>query len=197
VIQDYGDFGYPDDCAALLLVQSDRRGGATADVQRFAEILTEAGAQDVVVADTPQEADALMAGRRAGQVAVAVRGPHLLEDMCVPVPRLAQMIAAGYEAGERLGLEITMSGHAGDGNLHPTVFVPEAADGLARAEHAVGELMKVALSLGGTITGEHGVGTFKRDWLPMELGEREMARQRQVRALFDPNGILNPGRVHV
>lgn len=196
ILQEFGDFGYPDDCAAMLLVQSDRPGAAVDDMTRFAHLLSAAGAEDVLVADTKQEADALMEGRRAGQVALAAHGHHLLEDMCVPVHRLAEMIAAGYDVGERLGLEVTMSGHAGDGNLHPCVFVPSGAEGLDRAEQAVGELMEAALRLGGTITGEHGVGTFKRDWLPKELGEAEMARQRAVRALFDPRGILNPGRVH-
>jgi glycolate oxidase len=196
VLQSYADFGYPDDCAALLLIQSDRQGGSSEDVRRFAALLAEAGADEIVVADSRQEADALMEGRRAGQVAVTARGPHLMEDMCVPVPRLGDMIKAGYAVADRLGLEVTMSGHAGDGNLHPTVFIPEGPDGPGRAREAVGELMAAALALGGTITGEHGVGTFKRDWLPTELGQSEMDRQRQLRSFFDPHGILNPGRVH-
>lgn len=90
-----------------------------------------------------------------------------------------------------------MSGHGGDGNLHPAIFFDPAIEGSReRAENAFGQIVGLALDLGGTIAGEHGIGSLKKRYLPRELGEAEMARQRAVKALFDPLGIMNPGRVY-
>ena len=137
-----------------------------------------------------------MAGRRALHVAHETKGPHFTEDVCVPVARLADLIRAGHEISERRGVDVTLSGHAGDGNLHPCFFFAAGdADSMHRAEQAFDDLVHVALRLGGTITGEHGVGSLKMRWLPQELGEREMARQRAVKVVFDPLGIMNPGKV--
>ena len=103
----------------------------------------------------------------------------------------------GQEISERTGVEITLSGHGGDGNLHPSLFFEHGdVDGWHRAEAALEELLRAALDLGGTITGEHGVGVQKRRFLEWELGAAEVARQRSVKALFDPSGIMNPGKVY-
>ncbi len=195
-VQAVADFGFPADCAAVLIVQSDRPGHVGEDVHRYASLLEAAGATDVAVADDAQEAEALMAGRRALHVAHETKGPHFTEDVCVPVARLADLIRAGHEISERRGVDVTLSGHAGDGNLHPCFFFAAGdADSMHRAEQAFDDLVHVALALGGTITGEHGVGSLKMRWLPQELGEAEMARQRAVKAVFDPLGIMNPGKV--
>ena len=119
----------------------------------------------------------------------------------MPVARLTNLIARGQDIAARRGLRIVMAGHAGDGNLHPSIFFdPAAAPGdpasRAQAEAAFTEIVSAALEMGGTITGEHGVGTLKARWLEQELGSRELERQRRVKALFDPRGILNPGRVY-
>ena len=134
-----------------------------------------------------QEADLLLAGRRALSPALEAKGPRFLEDVCVPVGRLTDLIREGQAIAARRGLDITMSGHAGDGNLHPSIFF-DADDPASRenAEGAFGEVVALALQFGGTITGEHGVGTLKAKWLAQELGERELERQRAVKALFDP-----------
>ncbi|HET7397892.1 MAG TPA: FAD-linked oxidase C-terminal domain-containing protein [Intrasporangium sp.] len=195
-LQDLADFGFPRDCEAVLLVQSDRPGHADEDVARFAGLLTAAGASEVAAADDEQEAEALMAGRRALYPAFERKGPRLAEDICVPVGRLADFIRAGQEVSSRTGVEILLSGHGGDGNLHPSFFFTAGdPDSLHRAEAAFGELVGIGLSLGGTITGEHGVGTLKAPWLERELGAAEVRRQRRVKALFDPQGIMNPGKV--
>ncbi|KNX39225.1 FAD-binding oxidoreductase [Luteipulveratus halotolerans] len=195
LIQQVEDFGFPADAQAALLVQSDRPGHTAEDVQRYADLLTAAGAVEVAVADDPQEADALMAGRRALAPSFELKGPHFIEDVCVPVGRLGELIARAEELSARSGVDIVMSGHGGDGNLHPTVFYAEDVPGSReRAEEAFESLVDLALGMGGTITGEHGVGALKRQWLPRELGEAELARQRAIKAMFDPVGILNPGR---
>jgi len=195
-VQALADYGFPEDCAAALIVSSDRPGHTAEDVQRYAMLLESAGATEVAVADDAQEADALMAGRRALHSALEAKGPHFIEDVCVPVGRLADLIRAGEEISARRGVEITMSGHGGDGNLHPSLFFT-LDDPASRhlAEEAFGDLVGAALGMGGTITGEHGVGSLKRRWLPQELGEPELARQRAVKAVFDPLGIMNPGTV--
>ena len=196
-VQAVADFGFPNDCAAALIVQSDRPGHAAEDVLRYAGLLESAGATEVVVADDEQEADALMAGRRALNAALEAKGGRFIEDVCIPVGRLAELIRAGEEISTRRGVEITLSGHGGDGNLHPCFFFTLGdAESRHRAEEAFGDMVRLALAMGGTITGEHGVGSLKRRWLPLELGEPEMDRQRAVKALFDPRGIMNPGKVY-
>jgi glycolate oxidase len=195
-VQQLADYGFPVGSAAAVLVQSDRPGGASEDVQRYASLLTDAGAVEVAVADDAQEANALMAGRRALHAALEVKGPHFTEDLCVPVRRLADLIRAGHRVGAAHGVEVTLSGHGGDGNLHPCFFFSlDDPSSRQRAEAAFSDLVREALAMGGTITGEHGVGSLKAKWLPLELGEAEMARQRAVKAVFDPLGIMNPGKV--
>jgi glycolate oxidase len=196
-VQALADYGFPRDCEAVLLVQSDRPDHTGEDVQRYAALLSAAGAVDVAVADDPVEADLLLAGRRALSPALEAKGPRYLEDVCVPVGRLTDLIRTGQDIAARHGVEIVMAGHAGDGNLHPSIFF-DPSDPLSRqrAHQAFSEVVTEALQMGGTITGEHGVGTLKAPWLAQELGDRELERQRAVKALFDPRGILNPGRVY-
>jgi glycolate oxidase len=196
-VQALADYGYPGDCEAALVVQSDRPGHTAEDVALYAQLLEVAGAREVAVADDVQEADLLLAGRRALSPALEAKGPRFLEDVCVPVGRLTDLIREGQAIAARRGLEVTMSGHAGDGNLHPSIFFDEH-DPASRenAEGAFGEIVALALEFGGTITGEHGVGSLKAKWLAQELGERELERQRAVKAVFDPRGIMNPGRVY-
>jgi glycolate oxidase len=196
-IQALADYGFPQDCAAVILVQSDRPDHTGEDVERYAALLTEAGAVDVATADDPDEADLLLAGRRALSPALEAKGPRYLEDVCVPVGRLTELIEQGQAIAARHGLEVVMAGHAGDGNLHPSIFFDPAVEGSqALAKQTFTEIVEAALRMGGTITGEHGVGTLKAPWLPLELGAAEIERQRGIKALFDPRGILNPGRVY-
>ncbi|HRW19900.1 MAG TPA: FAD-linked oxidase C-terminal domain-containing protein [Dermatophilaceae bacterium] len=196
-IQAVGDFGFPSRCAAALLVQSDRPGHAGEDAQRYAAVLADAGADEVAVADTQQEGELLMLGRRMLNHAYEVKGARLAEDMCVPIARLGDFVRAGQDLSARTGIEITLAGHGGDGNLHPSLFFAHGdLDAWHRAEAALDELLQICLGLGGTITGEHGIGTAKRRLLPHELGAAEMERQRAIKALFDPRGIMNPGKVY-
>src|SRR5690606_12163729 len=121
-IQEFGDYGFPAGAGGLLLVQSDRIGRAQEDVQAYAEALSAAGATDVAVADDVAEAELLLQGRRVLNPALEARGPRIIEDVCVPVARLGDLVRAVHEIAERQGLEATCSGHAGDGNLHPCFF---------------------------------------------------------------------------
>lgn len=194
-VRAYGDFGFPAGSGGVLLVQSDRVGHAAEDVEAYADALAAAGASEVAVASDRAEADLLLQGRRALNPALGARGPRFIEDVCVPVGRLGDLVEQVHAIAARHRLEATCSGHAGDGNLHPCFFF-DADDpaSVEAARAAFDDLVRAAWALGGTLTGEHGVGAQKRPWLAEELGAAEVARQRAVKALFDPLGILNPGR---
>ncbi|EWT00078.1 FAD-linked oxidase [Intrasporangium oryzae NRRL B-24470] len=195
-VQAYGDYGFPNDCEAVLLVQSDRPGHAGEDVARYADLMAGAGATEVAVADDAQEADALLEGRRVMSTAFEALGARLAEDVCVPVARLADFIRGVETIAARHGVLIPVSGHGGDGNLHPSIVHPyDDPDALARAWLAFDEVLRLGLDVGGTITGEHGVGSLKVPWLRLELGADELDRQRRLKAVFDPLGIMNPGTV--
>lgn len=195
-IQALADFGFPEGCAAALLVQSDRTGFAAADVAEYARIMEAVGATEIAIADDEQESEMLLAGRRSLNAAQEAVGPHLLEDMCVPVKHLPDLVRTGQAIGADHGLQIMMAGHAGDGNLHPAIFFdPRDPDQTAHAWQAFDELVTAALALGGTLAGEHGVGALKAPWLRREIGDLSYGLQQQVKAVFDPKGLMNPGRV--
>jgi glycolate oxidase len=124
--------------------------------------------------------------------ALAASGQVLIEDVAVPRSRLPEMFRAIEEIGARYGIEIPTVAHAGDGNLHPNfVFVGDEVP--AHVWAAADDMFRTAVALGGTLTGEHGVGVLKRRWLADELGDDSFELQRGIKALFDPTGILNPG----
>ena len=125
----------------------------------------------------------------------AVRGGKLAEDIAVPVDRLAAAIGGSAEIGARHGLETMSWGHAGDGNLHTSFLVaPESRAEHLRAEAACEELFDLALRLGGTVTGEHGVGLLKRSHLADQLGPAGQRLNAEIKRAFDPKGLLNPGK---
>lgn len=193
-VQDLADYGFPQGCAAALLVQSDRPGHVGEDVQRYAETMAAHGAGDIAVADDAQEADALLAGRRALNAALEAKGPNLIEDMCVPIRALPRLVTEGRDIGTRHGLLVAMSGHGGDGNLHPSIFFDPADPASTAAAHAAfSDMVDLTLELGGTISGEHGIGRFKAQYLPRQVGAAGIARMRAVKAVFDPLSLMNPG----
>ncbi|MEX0658691.1 MAG: FAD-linked oxidase C-terminal domain-containing protein, partial [Egibacteraceae bacterium] len=178
--------------AALLLGQSDVDGDEAA---RIAAVCEAEGATYVAVTDDPDEGEALMAARRMAIPCVEKLGTVMIEDIGVPVPRIPELLAAVAAVAERQRTAIPVIGHAGDGNFHPLVtFDATDPDAAARAELAFGEIMDAALALGGTVTGEHGVGTLKAGHLATQLGPDVLALSGRVKAALDPQGILNPGK---
>ncbi|TFC92767.1 MULTISPECIES: FAD-linked oxidase C-terminal domain-containing protein [Cryobacterium] len=183
---------------AFLLVQTDGPG-SQAEAKQAVAVLQAAGAEVRVSTDTAS-ADRLLAVRRAAHPALAAHGEVLIEDVCVPRSRLAEMFERIAEISARTGIPIPTVAHAGDGNLHPNFVIPVdphrvGAEPVVPDEiwAAAGDLFRAALELGGTLTGEHGVGQLKRRWLAEELGDQGFSLQRQIKAVFDPLGILNPG----
>ena len=177
--------------SAHLLVQTDGPAAA-AEATAALAIITERGGHATLTVD-PDEGEALLAVRRAMHPAMEALGPVLIEDVAVPRSRLPEMFAAIRAIADRCGMLIPTVAHAGDGNLHPNL-VYEGEEVPDRVWRAAGELFEAALALGGTLTGEHGVGTLKRRWLADELGDEQVALQRRIKDAFDPTGILSPGR---
>jgi len=196
--QALGDYGFPTGCAAALLVQSDRSGHVADDLLRYADVMTACGADAVQIAHDPDEAETLMAGRRVLNTALDAKGPNLVEDMCVPIERLTDIVLGGREIAARHGLEVSMSGHGGDGNLHPSIFFdPTDPASDAAGQAAFAEMAQLAIDLGGTISGEHGIGTVKAPFLRDQIGGAAIDRMRRLRAVYDPNGVMNPGRSYL
>ncbi|WP_326598679.1 FAD-binding oxidoreductase [Streptomyces sp. NBC_01803] len=188
--------GLPESTRALLLAAFDTADPA-ADLAAVAAVCRAAGATGVVPADDAAESELLLAARRAALPALeGVKGTTMIDDVCVPRDRLADLLEGVARIAERHGLTIGVCAHAGDGNTHPTVcFDASDADESRRARESFDEIMALGLELGGTITGEHGVGLLKREWLARELGPVGLELQRSLRRVFDPLGILNPGKV--
>jgi glycolate oxidase len=196
-VEDYSPRGLDRAAGALLVVQSDAPGDArVAEIATVEAACTAAGATEVVVTDDPEEGEMFVAARRAAFPAVEARGALLLEDVGAPVPLLPDLLAAVAEVAARHDVEIPTVAHAGDGNTHP-IIVYDAADpdSERRARLAFNDILRAAIRLGGTITGEHGVGRTKKAALPEQLGEDVMALTRRIKDALDPDGILNPGAV--
>ncbi|OBK54516.1 FAD-binding oxidoreductase [Mycobacterium kubicae] len=181
--------------AAMLVAGSDERGPAgTQDAEVMAAVFAENGATEVFSTDDPEEGEAFVAARRFCIPAVESKGSLLLEDVGVPLPALGQLVTGIARIAAERDLMISVIAHAGDGNTHPLlVFDPADAAMAERAQLAYGEIMDLAVGLGGTITGEHGVGRLKRPWLPGYLGPEVMDLNRRIKQALDPLGILNPG----
>ena len=127
--------------------------------------------------------------------ALEVYGSWLTDDVCVPRTRIAELIQGCEDIAEEVGLKIAVVGHAGDGNMHPTiVYDPADADQFARAQKAFDDILAVGLSLGGTVTGEHGIGSLKARHLGAQLGPDVLDLTRRIKQALDPTGILNPGK---
>ncbi|MFH8619060.1 FAD-binding oxidoreductase [Streptomyces sp. NPDC017979] len=191
-----GRMGLPETTEALLLAAFDTPD-PTADLTAVGELCTAAGATEVVPADTVAESELLLKARRTALTALeAVKSATMIDDVCVPRSRLGAMIDGTAAIAEKHGLTIGVCAHAGDGNTHPVVcFDHTDPDETRRARESFDEIMALGLELGGTITGEHGVGVLKKEWLARELGPVGLELQRGIKRTFDPLGILNPGKV--
>lgn len=182
------------DAQAMLLAQSDAIE-AEAEVAAIAGIAEAAGATAVSVTTAPEEGIRLTAARRLAHTAMERHGTVLVDDVAVPPSKVPALIGAIADISERLGLTIGVVGHAGEGNLHPLIVFEADDEAQSSAAHeAFGAILAAGLALGGTVTAEHGVGLLKRDWVLRELGEASLRLQHAVRAAFDPNGLLNPGK---
>jgi len=197
-VEDYAKVGLPLDCEALLLMETDGHPAAVAEeAAKMEELARKNGAMLVRVARDEAEANQLAAARRSAFSALARVAPTtILEDATVPRSELAKMIRFVAEVAAKYKLKIGTFGHMGDGNLHPTFLTDERnKEEMHRVEEAFKEIFDEAIRLGGTITGEHGVGLAKKGFLPKFAGDTQMRVMRELRRALDPNGILNPGKM--
>ncbi|WP_425589052.1 FAD-binding oxidoreductase [Streptomyces similanensis] len=195
-VNDLAHMGLPETTEALLLAAFDTPDPA-ADLAAVGALCEAAGATQVVPADDAAESELLLQARRLSLTALeAVKGTTMIDDVCVPRSRLGEMLEGIERIAEKYRLTIGVCAHAGDGNTHPTVcFDAQDADESRRARESFDEIMALGLRLGGTITGEHGVGVLKKEWLAREIGPVGVEMQRAVKQVFDPLGILNPGKL--
>ena len=196
-VEDMHQLGLDRSAAALLMIESDLPGVAAADELERAEAACRvAGATDVIRAADAQEADWLRQARRAAHYALERLGEVRMEDVAVPRSRVPEMLRAIERIAARHAVRIGTFGHAGDGNLHPDLVFDR---GDPRAETVTklvqADLYRAALELGGTVTGEHGIGVTRRDWLEIQRGTDAVRFMRAIKSALDPLGILNPGRV--
>ncbi len=194
VIEDYQRMDLDRTAAALLIGQADGPD-ALADAEQMASLCEAAGADFVACTQDPQEADALIAARRLAGLAILAAGPTVIEDIGVPRSQLADMLREIEQVASETKMHIATVGHAGDGNLHPALILTDAEQPTRDRALAAAELIcRAALARGGTVTGEHGVGLLKRDWLASQLDDVALDVHHRIKAALDPRGLLNPGR---
>jgi glycolate oxidase len=189
-------FKFPDGVGGALIVEHDGHGEAVfEELARSGEMCTEAGAHEVVAAQDESQRRRIWETRRMISVALSAIRPHKIsEDVAVPRGKLVELIGMVREIGARYGLPTACYGHAGDGNLHVNLLFGSPEE-RAKGHSAVDEVLQAAIDLGGTITGEHGVGLAKRAFLAREQGREVIELQRRVKKAFDPEDLLNPGKI--
>jgi glycolate oxidase len=195
-VEDWKHLGLEAEAAALLLARVDTPGSSgDAEAAGVAAAMTDAGALWTATSTDDAEAEALFEARRLAYPALERLGPVLTEDVCVPRSKVPEMLTRIEAIGARHGLQLATVAHAGDGNLHP-LFITPAGDDAARiaAQSAFEEMLDDAIALGGTVTGEHGVGLLKRDGLRRELDPGSLALQHAIREALDPRHVFNPGK---
>jgi glycolate oxidase len=196
-VDDMHALGLDRDAAAMLMIESDLPGIAADDeLERADGVCVAVGATTTVRSQTPAEADMLRQARRAAHWALERIGEVKMEDVGVPRSRVPDMLRAIEAIGARHDVRIGTFGHAGDGNLHPDLVLERGdprAEAITRAVQA--DLYRAALDLGGTVTGEHGIGSARREWLETQRGADAVRVMRAIKTALDPQGLLNPGRV--
>ncbi len=197
-VEDFAKIGLPLDAEAILLMETDGHPAVVAEeAAKMEEVARRCGAVNVQIAATAEESVKLASARRAAFSALARVAPTtILEDATVPRSELARMVNFIQGVGERYNLRIGTFGHMGDGNLHPTFLTDEKnTEEMHRVEAAMKEIFDFAIELGGTITGEHGVGLAKKSFLPGAIGNASLHLMKQLKKTLDPETLLNPGKI--
>jgi glycolate oxidase len=204
-IEAYKPMGLPPTAEAVLLASVDSGASAAADLDAITAHCRAAGALEVYTATDAEEADALLTARRLAHPAMEHRAAQLfpggtggliIDDIAVPRTRMVELIEGVERIAAAHDTVVGIVGHAGDGNLHPNIVVDRADPAsVERGQVVFDEIMALGLALGGTCTGEHGIGTLKMDWLAREIGPVGVRVHRALKAALDPLGILNPGKV--
>jgi glycolate oxidase len=195
-VESWRPMGLDTSAETILIAQSDAGGDVgTAEAALLLRLCEEHGAVETYQSEDPEQAELLLGARRMAIPALEAQGDWLLDDVAVPRSALADAMVRIADLAQECDVLIGTFGHAGDGNLHPTIVVPrQDADAAARAMTAFDGILQIALDLGGTVTGEHGVGTLKLAALRDELDDGAIALHHRIKEALDPLGILNPGK---
>lgn len=197
-VEAYAKIGLPTDVEAVLLIEQD---GEQAIVERDMRLIVglceQHGASSVQMAQSAEESEKLTSARRSALTALSRLKPTtILEDATVPRSKIAEMVRAIHRIADQYQVQICTFGHAGDGNLHPTCVTDiRDQEEMQRVEEAFAEIFATAVELGGTITGEHGVGMVKSPYLSWKLGEAGVGAMKAIKQAFDPHNIMNPGKI--
>lgn len=198
-VEDFAHVGLPLEAQAILLIGVDGNYEQilAAELEAIAAVAREHGATHVRIANSDAESEGLWAARRAISPALARKRPNKLgEDVSIPRSAIPQMAARVREIAERYRLLIPLFGHAGDGNLHPNILCDRSdPDEMQRVACAAREIFEAAVALGGTLSGEHGIGILKKQFMELDLGPEQIALMRRIKDAIDPGGIMNPGKL--
>lgn len=197
-VEDFAQIGLPTDCGAVLLMETDGfPAQVESETEQMKSIALEMRAREVRIAATKEEGVALATARRSAFAAVArIRPTTILEDVTVPRDKLVEMTQFVRETAKRHNVRIANYGHFGDGNLHPTILADERdEEEMKRVHHAMDDLITKTIELKGTITGEHGIGLAKKEYLKEQFQDHSYELLKLVKRSFDPNNLLNPGKI--
>ena len=185
------------DAVLIFAMDGSSEEAVRGDLEHIAGIVRVHGATRVDIAQSEQETEAIWNARRSVSPALARRRPNKLgEDVCVPVSQIPAMIRRVREIAAKYDLPIPLFGHAGDGNLHPNILCDRRdREEIARVREAAREIFEAAVSLGGTLSGEHGIGVLKKQFMELDLGADALTLMRRIKDAIDPEGIMNPGKV--
>lgn len=197
-VEDATKMGLDRSAQALLVVQSDEATtDAAEELLAIEQRCSNNHAVEIYTTSDPVEGEAFVSARRMAIPAVERRGSLLLEDVGVPVPALGALVGGIAAISKQHDIEIAVIAHAGDGNTHPLIVFDAMDTAQSQsAQTAYGDVMELAIKLGGTITGEHGVGRLKRPWLQPNIGDKALELNYLIKHALDPNGILNPGSAY-
>ena len=197
-VENYEPVGLPHDAEAILLVEVDGHPFAVKDeIEKVKEICQHMGAREVRMANTKEEREELWRARRLVSPAIVkIKPTKISEDATVPRSKIPELFQRLKEIKEKYQLHLVIFGHAGDGNLHPNIIADKRdKEEMKRVELAVEEIFQATIELGGTLSGEHGIGTMKSPFLEMELGAVGVDMMKRIKQAWDPNNILNPGKI--
>lgn len=192
------DLDVPEEARAVLIIEVDgEQEFLSRQAEKIADIIKPLGVVETRIARTPAESEALWQIRRSVSASLRKVNPDKFnEDICVPRSKVPEMIRRVDAISEKYGIPIVNFGHAGDGNIHVNVMIDKKIEGEAeKAEKAIEEVFKGALELGGTMSGEHGVGIAKAPYIPLEITEKAADYMKAIKKALDPNNILNPGKI--
>lgn len=197
-VENYEPCGLPQDARAIILIELDGHPQAIASEMEVArQVCDRMGAREVKAAKSEEEQRELWHARKLVSPAIArIKPTKISEDICVPKSKIPEAFERLERIRDKYRLHMVLFGHAGDGNLHPNIMADKRdAEEMKRVEQAVGEIFEAALQLGGTLSGEHGIGTMKAPFMELELGAAGLEMMRKIKAAWDPNDIMNPGKI--